>query len=260
MLFYHNNSKYANYYFSIIEKAKTLNRSKKEDYFENHHIHPECLGGTRDKSNMVLLTAREHLICHRLLVRMFDEYSVEWCSMVFAFKRMIDYGKKQPGRADIISSRHYEERRRNSGRAMKIILTGRKHTEKSKKQMSKSHKGKILSAEQKIKISQSLKETLSLPEFKLKMTKRETGKIHSEQRKLKTSENMKKVWAKRNSIKTPIQKPGQNTPEEIKLLWKLRISFAQKGKLKPIIKTPERTLKTSEAMKLVWSKRRLQTS
>lgn len=60
-------------YDSIIQKAKSENRKKlkktddKYVYYENHHILPKCLGGGEEKENKVLLTAREHYICHKLL-------------------------------------------------------------------------------------------------------------------------------------------------------------------------------------------------
>jgi hypothetical protein len=65
---------YLKIYEDIISNAKSkekhrmeLKKSKKE-YFEKHHIIPKCLGGTNDKDNLVLLTAKEHFICHRILV------------------------------------------------------------------------------------------------------------------------------------------------------------------------------------------------
>jgi hypothetical protein len=57
---------YQNIYYSIIEKAKTRILT---EYFEEHHIIPKSLGGNNSKENKVLLTAREHFICHWLLWR-----------------------------------------------------------------------------------------------------------------------------------------------------------------------------------------------
>ena len=46
-------------------------KKKKEQYYERHHIIPKCMGGNKSYSvysnNIVLLTAREHYIAHRLL-------------------------------------------------------------------------------------------------------------------------------------------------------------------------------------------------
>jgi hypothetical protein len=59
---------YEKIYDRIIKKAVLENRKKSKDqYFERHHIIPKCLGGSNEKENLVLLTAREHFICHRLL-------------------------------------------------------------------------------------------------------------------------------------------------------------------------------------------------
>jgi hypothetical protein len=60
-------------YNTIIEKAKKENRKKLNKnnfiyiYYENHHILPKCLGGDNSKENLVLLTAKEHYVCHKLL-------------------------------------------------------------------------------------------------------------------------------------------------------------------------------------------------
>lgn len=60
-------------YESIIQKAKSENRKRlikinvRYVYYENHHIKPKCLSGNNDKENLVLLTSREHYICHKLL-------------------------------------------------------------------------------------------------------------------------------------------------------------------------------------------------
>lgn len=62
-------NRYTRIYFSIIEAAKIRILSK-NDYKEMHHIIPRSLGGDDSPTNIVALTAKEHLICHKLLVRM----------------------------------------------------------------------------------------------------------------------------------------------------------------------------------------------
>jgi NUMOD3 motif len=57
-----------NIYESIIKKAKFENRIKHNGiYYENHHIIPRCLNGNDNDENLVLLTAKEHYVCHKLL-------------------------------------------------------------------------------------------------------------------------------------------------------------------------------------------------
>ena len=64
------NNKYTKCYLAIIQSANTITRTT---YTETHHIIPRSMGGTDDKSNLVQLSAREHFICHKLLVKMVTE-------------------------------------------------------------------------------------------------------------------------------------------------------------------------------------------
>lgn len=68
---------YKKIYDQICKRAKNSNRVKgQKEYFESHHIIPLCLGGTgntkewKTHENIVLLTAREHFLCHWLLHEM----------------------------------------------------------------------------------------------------------------------------------------------------------------------------------------------
>ncbi len=60
---------YQKIYHALVEKAKVrgLDKSQHEGYFEIHHILPRCMGGSDDKSNLVMFTGREHFIAHMLL-------------------------------------------------------------------------------------------------------------------------------------------------------------------------------------------------
>tara|TARA_B100000508_G_scaffold136063_1_gene128539 strand:+ start:1192 stop:1902 length:711 start_codon:yes stop_codon:yes gene_type:complete len=62
---------YRKHYLKLIENARLENRIKGEEYFEEHHIQPRCMGGTDEKENLVLLTPEEHYIAHLLLVKMY---------------------------------------------------------------------------------------------------------------------------------------------------------------------------------------------
>ena len=95
-------NKYTKWYFNIINNA--VHRPK-AGYAEKHHIIPKCLGGTDSKDNLVSLTAREHFVCHQLLVKM---VSIENKSkMALAATKMWQRGKNQ-GRDYRYSSRTYE--------------------------------------------------------------------------------------------------------------------------------------------------------
>lgn len=61
---------YKKCYDSIISRSK--NR-KLEGYKERHHVIPRCMNGTNDISNIVELTAREHYVCHQLLIKIYPK-------------------------------------------------------------------------------------------------------------------------------------------------------------------------------------------
>jgi hypothetical protein len=63
-------NKYSKCYYNIISAARQRILS---GYVERHHIVPKSLGGSNDASNIVALTAREHFICHLLLIRMVSD-------------------------------------------------------------------------------------------------------------------------------------------------------------------------------------------
>lgn len=61
---------YQDHYDRLISRAK---ERKLDCYSESHHIVPKCMGGTDDKDNLILLTAREHFIAHLLLMKIHPE-------------------------------------------------------------------------------------------------------------------------------------------------------------------------------------------
>lgn len=64
-------NKYSNIYFSLINNARSKSRTKQvNDGLQVHHIVPRCMGGSNDAENLVLLTYKEHRICHQLLIKM----------------------------------------------------------------------------------------------------------------------------------------------------------------------------------------------
>ena len=69
-------NKYHKTYFNIIDKAIQANRTKSKDqYYENHHIFPRALYPKliKNKLNLVLLTAKEHFICHICIFHHYNE-------------------------------------------------------------------------------------------------------------------------------------------------------------------------------------------
>src|SRR5574343_448350 len=100
---------YEKIYNSIIERAISLNRVKYTgEYFECHHILPKSLGGSNKQSNLVLLTAKEHYLCHFLLTFIHPKNN----SINYAFWMMIN--KISPNQQRVRAcSRVYELAKRN---------------------------------------------------------------------------------------------------------------------------------------------------
>lgn len=187
---------YKKLYDTIINKAKSLNRKKSDDvYYEAHHIIPKCLGGSDEDENLVLLTAREHYLCHKILFRLYPNNT----KLAFAYQCMI-YLKKDDRKIKL-SSRDYEELRNyvcNNLKGENHPMFGRKHTEESKLKNSKSKTGQKHKEESKKKISLKNKgENHPMfgrehtDESKLKNRNSHIGKRHSVERILKISESHK---------------------------------------------------------------------
>jgi hypothetical protein len=95
----------------IIDRAKAENRTKGDGvYYECHHIVPKCLGGKgygtewKTHPNIVLLTAREHFIIHRILTRIYPDNN----KILWAFIGMCSLKTKDQKRYTL-SSRDYKE-------------------------------------------------------------------------------------------------------------------------------------------------------
>ena len=166
-------NKYLTMYNSIIQNAK--NRDIK-GYVEKHHIIPKSLGGTNDNNNIVVLTAREHFICHRLLTKITSGKSRQ--KMLYAVGRFVQDG----GNVNrLLTSRQYEIARQSISEAR----LGTKFSNESKKKMSVSAKGRVpwnkgLRGVQKVSEEQ-----------KLALSKLHTGKTLTEDTKRKISESKK---------------------------------------------------------------------
>lgn len=68
MIFIDN--KYTRWYYNIVTTARFRTPI---GYTEKHHIIPKSCGGNNSKDNLVVLTAKEHFICHLLLTKAVSE-------------------------------------------------------------------------------------------------------------------------------------------------------------------------------------------
>jgi hypothetical protein len=144
-------NKYTKWYFSIVNNATSSKRSPAE----KHHIIPKSMGGSNQKTNLALLSPREHCLCHLLLTKMTS--GNHRYKMVFAALMMTEMKSKNHSRTYRINSRIYEALRRQRSLAisnakrgipmseeqkekLSISVSGFKHTQEAKEAISKNHR------------------------------------------------------------------------------------------------------------------------
>jgi hypothetical protein len=157
---------YQKIYNDIINRAKLKNRKKfkKNDadyiYYEKHHILPKCLGGSNDKENLILLTAREHYICHKLLTYIYSKNKKIECAFYYmTFNKRYDkyvsskdYAYAKELRANIPMLEETKNKIGESNKGKKRTLVARKiMSERQKERNIPAHYNEI-SLEQKIVI------------------------------------------------------------------------------------------------------------
>ena len=116
---------YQKIYDDIVKNARSQNRTKnKNSYYEKHHIYPDfmfvnrkrkgpkghMIGDPNDINNIVLLTPREHFVCHLLLAKIYKNtrygYSAQ-SALMFFFNKVIASHIRQND-FNICDSKKYE--------------------------------------------------------------------------------------------------------------------------------------------------------
>lgn len=131
-------------------------------YVERHHIVPKSLGGKDDITNLVWLTAEEHLKVHLLLPNMVENKEHKR-KMLAAAVRMCNPQSRTQQRT---FNNNYSELRKEAalfhseymkGRNLghKNPFYGKKHTEESKQKISKGGKGQKRTLETRANLSLS---------------------------------------------------------------------------------------------------------
>jgi hypothetical protein len=200
-----NNTKYTKLYYQII--TPTLNREL-NTYKELHHIIPRSLGGTDDKDNLTYLTAREHFICHWLLVKMTEGQARS--KMIYALQGMRAQNDSQQRYETKITSRVYEHYRIEHARIHSETMKGKPAWNKGRKL-----EGDELERQRERTRNRKI-DPVKQAEGQLKRIAKVTGRKDSEETRLKKSTAHK---GKSN---------GPMSEEE-----KLKRSVANKGKSKP---------------------------
>lgn len=197
-------NKYTKCYYKII--AKALSRNSTAGYTETHHIIPKSLGGSNLSENLVILTAKEHFICHLLLTKM--TYGKCKRNMHFAFW-MLSNKTKHTNSTDaynfVVHSRLYQQARENFTTEMSVLHKGKVLSAETKNKISVAHEGKTLSEKHKAKINPNGR--ILSQETKDKISNSQTGRIGGMQNKQHSHETKDKISASnKGKTKKPLSK------------------------------------------------------
>lgn len=141
-----NRSKYTCWYYKLVQ-FRQLNPPPKDTYTETHHIIPESFYINRSRSgvkgwlegdpdavdNKVVLTGREHALCHWLLTKMTKDDRRAWELMVYSFNMMQVYGDHQDRTVSRMITRAYERNRIEWSELHSSKMKGRSAWNKGKK-------------------------------------------------------------------------------------------------------------------------------
>jgi hypothetical protein len=155
-------NKYFKHYFYIINRAKSR-KILPDIKTEKHHVIPRSLGGTNDPDNIVVLTAREHFICHRLLPKFTKDKSRT--KMLYAIWKMC-HSTKDRKDSFKLTARTYstiKEEMRNSRTSEDFTPEWRAKISASAKGRTPWNKGILRTEEEKIKIKEGMARKRSDP-------------------------------------------------------------------------------------------------
>lgn len=184
-------NKYSKWYENLIEKSKERGLDKKnlEYYTEEHHIIPKCFfkshnkidgfldGNHNDVSNLVLMTAREHFVAHKFLIKTFSGKNK--AKMVSALWMMlIDNTNKN--RFLTVPSYEYENIRLAHGESVRLRKTGSVMSDETKEKCRVGNLGRFKGIKRG-------------PEFGKKVSEALTGRTKSDEWVDKINRNPEKI-------------------------------------------------------------------
>lgn len=242
--YYFNDSKYTHTYFKIINKVCSQNRVRNKDtYYEAHHVIPYSI---EQNDETILLTAKEHFICHLLLTKM--------CLNIRHHYRMLNAFQFMSSTRNIgrCTSAIYSKLKKEIAQAKSILNSGennpfygRSHSSEVKEKLKAKRKlldltgsnnpnfGNTWTLEQKA-LASELKKNVS-EETRRKISEANKGKIISDETKHKLSLALKgRIFNKETREKIRQSKLGSNNPnfglvydDDYKLRMSVRIKDLQ---------------------------------
>lgn len=133
---------YEKIYEAIIERRKL---ERPEGYVENHHIVPRCLGGKDEDDNVVAITAREHFLCHWLLVKMYTGADKMRLSAAFNSMCRMSDGQIRNSKNFAVARKHFSD-----NHPCKVESTRNKISASLRRYYSEAHTGIFRNYENRI--------------------------------------------------------------------------------------------------------------
>lgn len=188
---------YTRIYNSIIEKAQFENRFKGNGiYYEKHHINPKCLDGSDSIFNLVLLTGKEHFICHKLLTYIHKGnrkialafHKMSFCKNTHYHISSKDYQYARELLSNIPMS---VDTKTKISEGVSKALKGKPKTKKHKLKLKLANLGKTATLETRIKMSQKRKGKMKSLEHKNNIRNSHYGIKPSTKSKFRNSQSNK---------------------------------------------------------------------
>jgi hypothetical protein len=152
-------NKYKKWYDTIVQRGQSR-ILESTVYSETHHIIPRSLGGSDDLANLTVLTAREHFICHWLLVKMHTGHNRH--QMLNALRMMRAENNHHLRYHTKITARVYANLKEEYAKLQSIKFTGegngmygKTHSKEAKDKIRQANLGNQINEEQRKKISDS---------------------------------------------------------------------------------------------------------
>lgn len=152
---------YQKIYNNLIIKRQTV--LLENQYTENHHIIPKCLGGSNEKNNLVKLTPEEHFLAHQLLVKIYPEHK----GLKYALYLMTisPSGRRNNNKLYGWIKRDYmnnrSQSRGNTGKKLSPEHIAKLKLARSKQIISEETKKKISNTKTGVKMTQEAKDSMN---------------------------------------------------------------------------------------------------
>jgi hypothetical protein len=189
--------------YTMLTENKQHRKKNMGAYYERHHIVPLCMGGTNEKSNLVLLTCREHFLAHWLLVKIYPNNFKLICA--WNSFSMSNNGLRIPSiYYEYTRHRYVEALKKNNDRKLKNSKTVKdQRWVKNGDRCTRIHKDKIpiyLNNGWVLGRTKFKRPTPS-SETRKKMSISSTGKTGSKESKKKKSDSSKnRVWINKDGL------------------------------------------------------------